>query len=93
MEKITKPKWKDKTLTGKIISIVGIIISFAVIILAILHLIGVNDRLVQIYEPLLGVLMLIQAAENWKYERRLAVFSLIVAVVIFICAAVILLLA
>lgn len=76
-------EWKNKTLSMKILTIIGLIISIAIIVLALLQIFDIWDTSIKIFEPLTGVLMLIQSIENWKTERKLAIFSLITAIFLF----------
>lgn len=82
--------WEQKSLFMKILTIVGFIISIAIMILSFLQVFNVWDKAINIFEPLLGVLMLIQTVENWKKNRTTAYFSLFVAIFIFIVAIIIL---
>lgn len=82
--------WNKKTLSLKVLTIIGAIISIAVIILSLMQIFNVWDKAINIFEPLLGALMIIQAIENWKTNRSTAYFSLFVAIFIFIVAIIIL---
>lgn len=82
--------WDKKTIPFKILSIIGLIISITIIVLAILQIFNVWDKAINVFEPLLGVLMIIQAIENWKTNKSTAYFSLFVALFIFIVAIIIL---
>ena len=73
----------------KPLSVVQIILSISVIALALLQLSGVWANAIYIFEPLGGVLMLIQAAQNWEKRKGVAYLSLFVAVFIFVAAIVI----
>jgi len=64
----------------KVLFILGIICSLSIIVLAIMQL------PVDVLEPLVGVLMLIQSLGYWKKNRNLAIFSLLVALFIFFVA-------
>lgn len=83
--------WKQKTVFMKSLTIIGFIISITVIILALMQIFNVWDRAIYLLEPLLGVLMLIQAIDNWKTNKVSAYVSLGVAIFILIVAAVIIL--
>ena len=86
-----KKIWKERSLFYKILLILGLVISISIIILAILQLLGIYDEAINIFEPLLGVLMIIQAIENFKINKKLAVYSILVAIFIFLVFFVILL--
>ena len=82
--------WNNKTLPFKILTIFGIIISITVIVLSLLQIFNIWDKAINVFEPLLGVLMIIQAIENWKTHKALAYYSLFVAFFIFVVAIIIL---
>lgn len=82
--------WEQKSLFMKFITIVGFIISIAIMILSFLQIFDIWDKAINIFEPLLGVLMLIQTIENWESNKRTAYFSLFVAIFIFLVAIIIL---
>jgi hypothetical protein len=69
-----------------VLFVVGIICSISIIILALIQILGVWETAINVFEPLLGVLMLIQAIQNWKKSKLVAIFSLCVAIFIFIVA-------
>lgn len=83
--------WNKKTLPFKILTILGLIISITIIALAFMQIFNVWDKAINVFEPLLGILMIIQAIENWKTNRSTAYFSLFVAIFIFVVAIIILL--
>lgn len=78
--------WNNKTTLSKVLTIIGFIISIAIIILALLQIFDVWRNAIYVHEPLLGVLMLIQASENWKENKSVAYFSLFTAIFIFAVA-------
>ena len=80
----------NKTIPFKILTIFGLIISITIVVLALMQIFNVWDKAINVFEPLLGVLMIIQAIENWKTNRATAYFSLFVAIFIFIVAIIIL---
>lgn len=82
--------WKTKSLFSKIITIIGCIISLIIIILVLVQLLNIWDKAINIFEPLLGVLMIIQAIENWDKDRKMAYISLVVALFVFIVTFIIL---
>lgn len=83
--------WNKKTIFSKILTILRLIISITIIFLALMQIFNVWDKAINVFEPLLGVLMLIQAIENWKTNRSTAYFLLFVAIFMFIVAITILL--
>ena len=82
--------WNKKTIPFKILTIFGLIISVTIIALALMQIFNIWDNAINVFEPLLGVLMIIQAIENWKINRATAYFSLFVAIFIFFVAIIIL---
>ena len=82
-------RWKEKTVFLKILEIVGIVISISIIVLAFMQLLNIWDKAINVFEPLLGVLMIIQAIENWNINRKMSYSSLFVAIFIFIVAIII----
>lgn len=83
--------WNKKTIFSKILTILRLIISITIIFLALMQIFNVWDKAINVFEPLLGVLMLIQAIKNWKTNRSTAYFLLFVAIFMFIVAITILL--
>lgn len=69
---------------GKVLTIFGLIISVIVIVLAFLQVFNVWNNAIYVYEPLVGVLMIIKAIEFWKTNKSIAFFLLFVAIFTFI---------
>lgn len=86
------PSWKEKSTFEKTLTVLVILISITIMTLASLSLIFDLKYLINIFEPLFGVWMLIQALQYRKYDRVVAAVSLGVAVLIFILSIDILLL-
>ena len=82
--------WDKKTIPFKILTIFGLIISVTIVVLALMQIFNIWDNAINVFEPLLGVLMIIQAIENWKTNSSTAYFSLFVAIFIFLVAIIIL---
>ena len=87
-----KEKWSKLSKPDKIINVLIIVLSVAVIALAALQLLGIWENSINIYEPLIGVVLLLQAKLFWKKNRKIAVIQLCAAGFVFICAFVILVL-
>ena len=87
-----KERWNNMTTRDRIINALIIILSVAVIVLAALQLLGIWENSINVYEPLIGVVLLLQAKLFWKKNRKIAIFQLFAAVFIFACAIVILVL-
>lgn len=83
------PKWKERSIFEKGLTVLGLILSISVIILSVLSLAGTWQGTINIVEPLLGLLMLIQTLQFWKYNKTVAIFSLFVALFIFSVAIVV----
>ena len=73
------------------VTVLSILVSVAVIILAGLQIFGVWENAACVFIPLLGVHQLCQAYIQWKNgcSRRIACFNIAAAVFIFACAAVV----
>ena len=54
-------RWKNMTTQDRIINVSIIILSVAVIALAALQLLGIWENSINVYEPLIGVVLLLQA--------------------------------
>lgn len=80
-------QWKDRPLLDKIVSVSGIVVSVAIIALAIIQLFDVWSDAGYVYVPLMGVNLLLQAYVQWKPNRKVAVFDLCAAVFALACAA------
>ena len=84
-----KLKWKNASILDRIVSVISIAASISVLVLAILQIFEVWDEAVNIFVPLLGVVELCQAYMYRKTDRKIAYFSLGIAIFIFICAVII----
>ncbi|MDQ0148122.1 hypothetical protein ACFO6R_03765 [Eubacterium multiforme] len=81
MENI-KDIWSQKQPYEKALSIIGIICSLSIIVLAGIQILAAWETAINVLEPLLGVLMFIQAIQNWKKNKVVAIFSLCGAIFI-----------
>ena len=81
--------WCKMQMYEKIAFVLGSLCSVSVIILAALQLFGTWEKAINIFEPLLGVLMVTQAVLQWRRNKAVAVFSLCVAIFIFVVAFII----
>ena len=84
-----KKEREDMSLLSKIAVIVSIIVSVAVIVLAVLQLFDVWSNAGYVYVPLMGINLLLQAYTQWKPNRGVAIFSLCTAVFVLTCAIVV----
>ena len=87
-----KARWSNMTTRDRIINVLIIILSVAVIALASLQLLGIWEDAINVYEPLIGIVLLLQAMYYWIKNRTVAIISLCAAGFIFACAIVILIL-
>ena len=85
-----KARWKNMTTQDRIINVLITIFSMAVMVLAALQLLGIWKNSINVYEPLIGVVLLLQAIYHWKKNRSVAIISLCAAGFIIACAIVIL---
>ena len=73
----------QKQRNEKILTVLGLICSISIIIFAVLQILDIWNRTIDLIEILLGVLMLIQTIQNWKRNRKVALISLAAAIFIF----------
>lgn len=85
-----KERWNKMTTQDWIINVLIIALSVAVIVLAALQLLDIWENSINAYEPLIGVVLLLQAKLFWRKNRKIAVVQLCAAGFVFICAFVIL---
>ena len=80
-----KTKWNEKSTADKVLLILRIIVSIAVLIGAALQLLGVWDKALNVAIPLLSVLILIQSIQEHKEQKKA---SAIVGYVCFVAMVV-----
>ena len=81
-----KTKWKDSPLSHKIITVFSVVVSLAVVTLAILQIFDIWTQAINLCIPLMGVNLLCQTYTQWNTSRKNAYFSLGCAVFVFACA-------
>ena len=81
-----KTKWKDTPLSHKIITVFSVIVSLAVVTLAVLQIFDIWTQAVDLCVPLMGINLLCQTYTQWNTSRKTAYFSLVCAVFVFACA-------
>ena len=81
---------ESKSKSEKVAFIIGLLSSIIVIVFAIIQLTGVWRSAIVFCEVFMGISMICQAILNWKRNRSIAIFSVIVAVFIFAVAFVVL---
>ena len=84
-----KTKWKEAPLSHKIMTVLSIVTSLAVVTLAILQIFEIWTQAINLCIPLMGVNLLCGAYTQWNTNRKTAYFSLGCAAFIFICAIVV----
>ena len=86
---MSKTRWKDTPLLHKVVTIIPVLASLSVVVLAVLQMFDVWDQAINVFMPLMGVTMLCQSYMQWSNSRKVAYFSMGTAVFIFICAIVV----
>ena len=81
-----KTKWKDTPMLHKVITVFSVIVSLAVVTLAVLRIFDIWTQAINLCIPLMGVNMLCQTYMQWNTSRKTAYFSLGCAVFVFACA-------
>ena len=84
-----KSKWEDAPLLHKVVTIISVLASLSVVVLAVLQMFDVWDQAINVFMPLMGVTMLGQSYMQWNNSRKVAYFSIGTAAFIFICSAVV----
>ena len=83
MERI-RTIWNQKNIGEKVLSVIATICSVIIIVLACIQILGIWENAINVFEPLLGVVILIQAIQNWKKNKIVAIFSLCASIFIFL---------
>ena len=81
-----KTKWKDTPVLHKVITVFSVIVSLAVVTLAVLQIFDIWTQAINLYIPLTGVNLLCSTYIQWNTSRKTAYFSLGCAVLVFACA-------
>ena len=81
-----KTKWKDTPMLHKVITVFSVIVSLAVVTLAVLQIFDIWTQAINLCIPLMGVNLLCQTYMQWNTSRKTAYFSLSCAVFVFACA-------
>ncbi|MBE5887153.1 MAG: DUF3953 domain-containing protein [Lachnospiraceae bacterium] len=84
-----KSKWMEMSTINKVVLVVRIVLSIVIIVLALLQIWGVMKSAINYTMPLLGVYFVILSIQEWKTQRGYALFSIGVALFIFIVAFVV----
>ena len=86
---MSKTNWKNAPLLQKVVTIISILASLSVVVLAVLQIFNVWDQAINVFMPLMGVTMLCQSYMQWNNSRKVAYFSIGTAAFIFICAIIV----
>jgi len=78
------PTWKEKSPYEKSLLVLSMILSVFVVLFATLSITGRWQDADYLIQPLLGIAMLIQALQFWKYNRLVSIFSLFAVFLILI---------
>ena len=81
-----KTKWKDTPLPHRMITVFSVMVSLAVVTLAILQMFDIWAQAINLCVPLMGVNLLCQTYTQWNTSRKTACFSLGCALFVFACA-------
>jgi len=81
-----KRNWKELSNADKLMVTVRIVASILVVVFAVLQLLGVWDKAINLAAPMMGLVLLIQSVQEWKKQRGVAIFGLCAALFIFGCA-------
>ena len=81
-----KTKWKDTPMLHKVITVFSVIVSLAVVTLAVIQIFDIWTKAINLCIPLMGVNLLCQTYMHWNTSRKTAYFSLGCAVFVFACA-------
>ena len=84
-----KRKWRELSQSDKFMLIARVAVSIFVVLFAALQLLGVWDKAINVAAPLMGIALLFQSVQEWKKQRRVAIFGLCAALFIFGCAIVV----
>ncbi len=79
-------KRKDTSVSHKVITVFSVVVSLAVITLAVLQIFDIWTQAIKLCIPLMGVNLLCQSYVQWSASRRSAYVSLCCAALVFACA-------
>ena len=82
-------KWNERLRADKFMLVVRVVASFLVVVFAALQLLGVWEKAINLAAPLMGIVLLIQSAQEWKQQRGVAILGLCAALFVFGCAIVV----
>ena len=82
--------WKEASLLHKTVTILSILVSLSVVVLAFLQIFDVWENAVDLCVLLMGVTMLFQAYMQWPRSRKVAYISIGTAALVCICSIIVL---
>ena len=77
--------WSKYTKNEKILSLIQIFIAITVIVLAVLMLLNIFNKSMNVFIPLLGILPILSYFQFRKKNKKISYFQLGVGVFIFLC--------
>jgi len=78
-----KQVWAQLPIKEKVLMVLITTFSLIVIVLAMTQVLGLWNDATYVYVPLMGVVMVLQAIQNWKRNRVVSIFSLVAALFVF----------
>lgn len=81
---MNRGKLSRKKVVEKLLFVISAICSITIIILVCMQILSIWEEAINIVEPLLGIVILIQSIQNWKKNKVVAVFNLCVSIFIFL---------
>lgn len=84
-----KSKWNGLMIAGKVLYIARLVGATGAIIFALLQMFEIWEKAIHVSTPLMGVVLLLQATQEWKKQRGMAILGLCAALFIFVCAIVV----
>ncbi len=82
------PDWQNKTKLEKVLTIGSFALCIIVLILCIIQLVS-KINLIKIYEPLLGITLLLGSIQYWKNNKPLAITCLLSSIYIIVISIII----
>ena len=79
-------KWDTPSTKDRVLHVVRILLSIAIVVLASLQLLGILESAIDFAVPLLGAYLFILSLQEWKQKRGSAILSICIAVFIFMCS-------
>ena len=78
-----RQNWVFMSAFERFLHIARIILSASIVLLSLLQLMDVWNNALNVVVPLMGVLMIVQAVQEWKHHRISALISLFAAAFVF----------